>query len=32
MFKNKIMTKIIILKEFFRAEGYHQDYIEHNPR
>ena len=31
MFKNKIVTEIMPLKEFYRAEGYHQDYIEHNP-
>lgn len=31
MFKNKIVSEIIPLKEFYRAEGYHQDYIEHNP-
>jgi len=31
MFKNPIVTEIKQLKEFYRAEGYHQDYIEHNP-
>ncbi|HNP08147.1 MAG TPA: peptide-methionine (S)-S-oxide reductase MsrA [Cyclobacteriaceae bacterium] len=31
MFKNKIVSEIMPLKEFYRAEGYHQDYIEHNP-
>ena len=31
MFKDPIVTEIKELKEFYRAEGYHQDYIEHNP-
>ena len=31
MFKNPIVSEIMPLKEFYRAEGYHQDYIEHNP-
>jgi peptide-methionine (S)-S-oxide reductase len=31
MYKNPIVTEIKQLKEFYRAEGYHQDYIEHNP-
>lgn len=31
MFKNRIVSEIKPLKEFYRAEGYHQDYIEHNP-
>lgn len=31
MFKKKIVTEIMPLKEFYRAEEYHQDYIEHNP-
>lgn len=31
MFKNPIVSEIKQLKEFYRAEGYHQDYIEHNP-
>ncbi len=31
MFKNPIVSEIKELKEFYRAEGYHQDYIEHNP-
>jgi len=30
-FKNPIVTEVKQLKEFYRAEGYHQDYIEHNP-
>lgn len=31
MFNNPIVTEIKPLKEFYRAEQYHQDYIEHNP-
>lgn len=31
MFNNPIVSEIKQLKEFYRAEGYHQDYIEHNP-
>lgn len=31
MFNNPIVSEIKPLKEFYRAEGYHQDYIEHNP-
>jgi peptide-methionine (S)-S-oxide reductase len=31
MWKNKIVTEIKPLDAFYRAEGYHQDYIEHNP-
>jgi peptide-methionine (S)-S-oxide reductase len=31
MFKDPIVTEIKELKEFYRAEEYHQDYIEHNP-
>jgi peptide-methionine (S)-S-oxide reductase len=30
-FKNPIITEIKELKEFYKAEGYHQNYIEHNP-
>ncbi len=30
-FKNPIVTEIKQLKDFYRAEEYHQDYIEHNP-
>lgn len=30
-FKNPIVTEIKQLNDFYRAEGYHQDYIEHNP-
>jgi peptide-methionine (S)-S-oxide reductase len=31
MFKNPIVTEIKKLDSFYRAEQYHQDYIEHNP-
>lgn len=31
MFSKPIVSEIMPLKEFYRAEGYHQDYIEHNP-
>lgn len=31
-FAGPIVTEIKPLKEFYRAEGYHQDYIHHNPR
>jgi len=31
MFKRPIVSELKELKEFYRAEGYHQDYIEHNP-
>lgn len=30
-FQNPIVTETLPLKNFFRAENYHQDYIEHNP-
>ena len=30
-FKDPIVTEIKKLDEFYRAEGYHQDYIHHNP-
>jgi len=30
-FKKSIVTELKPLTEFYRAEGYHQDYIEHNP-
>ncbi|MDH4092258.1 MAG: peptide-methionine (S)-S-oxide reductase MsrA [Cyclobacteriaceae bacterium] len=30
-FKNPIVTEVKQLNDFYRAEGYHQDYIEHNP-
>jgi peptide-methionine (S)-S-oxide reductase len=31
LFKKPIVTEIKKLNEFYRAEGYHQDYIHHNP-
>lgn len=31
MFKNAIVTELMPLTAFYRAEGYHQQYIEHNP-
>jgi peptide-methionine (S)-S-oxide reductase len=31
-FKNPIVTKLSQYKEFWTAEGYHQDYYEHNPQ
>jgi peptide-methionine (S)-S-oxide reductase len=31
MFKKPIVTEIKKLQSFYRAEQYHQDYIEHNP-
>jgi peptide-methionine (S)-S-oxide reductase len=31
MFKNPIVTEVKKLESFYRAEQYHQDYIEHNP-
>ncbi|MEQ9412561.1 MAG: peptide-methionine (S)-S-oxide reductase MsrA [Cyclobacteriaceae bacterium] len=31
MFENAIVSEIMPLKVFYRAEEYHQDYIEHNP-
>lgn len=30
-FNDPIVTEIKPLEEFYRAEGYHQDYIRHNP-
>lgn len=30
-FENPIVTEVKELTEFYRAEGYHQNYIEHNP-
>ncbi|HEV7348171.1 peptide-methionine (S)-S-oxide reductase MsrA [Telluribacter sp.] len=30
-FNGKIVTELKPLNTFYRAEGYHQDYIEHNP-
>lgn len=31
-FAGPIVTEIKPLEEFYRAEGYHQDYIQHNPK
>ena len=31
VYSDRIVTEIKPLKEFYRAEEYHQDYIEHNP-
>ena len=31
MFDDPIVTQVRELDAFYRAEGYHQDYIEHNP-
>jgi peptide-methionine (S)-S-oxide reductase len=30
-FKDPIVSEIKLLTDFYRAEGYHQNYIEHNP-
>jgi peptide-methionine (S)-S-oxide reductase len=30
-FKNKVVTEILPLQKFFKAEDYHQDYIESHP-
>src|SRR5262249_55724379 len=30
-FKNPIVTEIVPLKKFYKAEGYHQDYFRSNP-
>ncbi len=30
-FKNKIVTEVLPLQKFFKAEDYHQDYIENHP-
>ncbi len=30
-FKNPIVSEIVPLKAFYKAEEYHQNYIEHNP-
>jgi peptide-methionine (S)-S-oxide reductase len=30
-FKNKIVTEVKPITDFYEAENYHQDYIEHNP-
>ena len=31
-FSDPVVTEIKALVEFYRAEGYHQDYIHHNPK
>lgn len=31
LYNKPIVTEVMELTEFYRAEGYHQDYIEHNP-
>lgn len=31
-FSKPIVTEISALSEFYRAEGYHQDYVHHNPK
>ena len=31
MFRNPIVTEVKKITEFYRAEEYHQEYIEHNP-
>lgn len=31
VFKKPIVTQVVPLKAFYRAEGYHQDYALHNP-
>jgi peptide-methionine (S)-S-oxide reductase len=30
-FKNKVVTEILPIQKFYKAENYHQDYIEHHP-
>jgi peptide-methionine (S)-S-oxide reductase len=30
-FKNKVVTEVKPLEKFYKAEEYHQDYIQHNP-
>jgi peptide-methionine (S)-S-oxide reductase len=30
-FKNKVVTEIVLLKKFYPAEDYHQDYFRKNP-
>ena len=32
MFRRPIVTRVDPLKGFYAAEGYHQDYLVHNPR
>jgi peptide-methionine (S)-S-oxide reductase len=31
VYKNKVVTEVLPLGIFYKAEDYHQDYIEHNP-
>jgi peptide-methionine (S)-S-oxide reductase len=31
LYTRKIISEVKKLTEFYRAEGYHQDYIEHHP-
>ena len=31
LYNKPIVTEVMELTDFYRAEGYHQDYIEHNP-
>lgn len=30
-YKNKVVTEVLPLSKFYKAEDYHQNYIEHNP-
>jgi peptide-methionine (S)-S-oxide reductase len=30
-FKNKVVTEVLPVQKFYKAEDYHQDYIEHHP-
>ncbi len=31
LYKNKVVTEVLPLSIFYKAEDYHQDYIKHNP-
>lgn len=31
VYKNKIVTEVVLFKKFYTAEGYHQEYIHNNP-
>jgi peptide-methionine (S)-S-oxide reductase len=31
VFKSRIVTQVVPLNAFYPAEGYHQDYVKHNP-
>ena len=31
VYKNKIVTEVVVFKKFYTAEGYHQEYIHNNP-